>query len=331
VISAFASSFAATLVAILDIFLVIAAAGLLVRRGIVTQAHINGLSATTVTVFLPCLIFSKVTSTLDPAALPLWWMIPLIAIALSAAALGLATLAFLGKLPQARNLLPLASMQNAGYLVLPVGLSLYPAQFDRFALYCFLFILGFNPVLWSLGKMLSTGSGGSAADEPAAMRRRAGWRGMVTPPLVANLAAIAVVLTGAVSLIPPPAARAVELIGSAAVPVATFILGAVLGSIPLELGRSLGDAARVVTVKLLVLPALVVTVLVWLPAGLIDPLLARFLVIEAAAAPAAGIILMVRSYGGDETRIGSIMLASYALCTLTLPAWVAIWSLLEQT
>ena len=39
-------------------------------------------------------------------------------------------------------------------LVLPVGLAIFPEQFDRFALYCFLFILGFNAVLWSVGKAL---------------------------------------------------------------------------------------------------------------------------------------------------------------------------------
>jgi predicted permease len=147
---------------------------------------------------------------------------------------------------------------------------------------------------------------------------------------VANVAAIGAVLTGASSLIPSPVERAVELMGSAAVPVATFILGAVLGGVPLRLRPYLADASRVLLVKLMLLPALVITVLVNLPEGLLDPLLARFLVIEAAAAPAAGIILMVRSYGGDETKIGSLMLASYAMCTLTLPLWVSIWSLLEH-
>jgi len=37
---------------------------------------------------------------------------------------------------------------------------------------------------------------------------------------------------------------------------------------------------------------------------------------------------MVRTYGGDEQRIGSIMVFSYAACILTLPAWIAIWRLI---
>jgi hypothetical protein len=38
----------------------------------------------------------------------------------------------------------------------------------------------------------------------------------------------------------------------------------------------------------------------------------------------------VRTYGGDEQRVGSVMFLSYLACTVTLPAWVAVWSLLSR-
>ena len=302
--------------AVLDIFLVILVAGLLVRRRLISQSHITGLSTVTVVVFLPCLIFSNVIKSLDPGALPYWWVIPLVAAAMPAVGLALATL--LLELPAKKNVLPLASMQNAGYLVLPVGLKLFPDQFDTFALYCFLFILGFNPVLWSVGKLLST----------AGQDSQNGWKGLVTPPLLANLAAIACVLSGAASLIPDTVLNAVELLGRAAVPVATFILGAVLGSITLRIRPHLGDALRTLTIKLLLLPLITILIVLAIDLQASNQLLAKFFVIEAAAAPAAGIILMVRSYGGDEQKIGSLMLLSYIVCTLTLPFWVAVWEVL---
>jgi hypothetical protein len=209
-------------------------------------------------------------------------------------------------------------MQNAGYLVLPVGLALFPEQFDTFALYTFLFILGYNPVLWSLGKVLISGS----KDRPLA------WRDLVTPPVVANLAAIAVALTGARALLPNPLVKAVDLVGSAAVPVATLVLGAVLGGITIRVGSYFGDAVRTMGVKLFLLPALVagLVLLSDLPAS--NPLLAQFLVIEAASAPPVAVVLQVRTYGGDEQRIGSLMVFSYAACALTLPAWIAAWQLM---
>ena len=48
----------------------------------------------------------------------------------------------------------LASMQNAIYIVLSVGQVLFIDEFDQFALYCFLLILGTIPVMWNLGKVM---------------------------------------------------------------------------------------------------------------------------------------------------------------------------------
>jgi predicted permease len=316
-VATFAQAFAGTAAALLQVFVVVVAAGILVRVGVIRQRDISALSDLSVTVFLPCLIFSNVLANLEPGAMPMWWVIPLSAVAMPAVGLALGALAFMRELPAKRNLLPLASMQNAGYLVLPVGLVLFPDRFDTFALYCFLFILGFNPVLWSVGKLLTTSGG----------RSTTGWKGLLTPPLLANVAAVAMVLAGADGLIRGPVLGAVELVGKAAVPVATLVLGAVLGSVSLRWRANLWDGLRTIVVKLVALPALTIAVLIMLDLGSSNPLLARFFVVEAAAAPAAGLILQVRTYGGDESKIGTLMVLSYLACAVALPAWVAAWEL----
>ncbi|MCK5377182.1 MAG: AEC family transporter, partial [Acidobacteria bacterium] len=113
------AAFSGTLSAMAGIFLVILGAGLLVRRGLITQTQIDGLSSATVNVLLPCLIFAKVLETLDPEGLPGWWALPLAGIGMALLGTGLGAVAFVGQLPAKRDLLPLAGMQNAGYLVLP--------------------------------------------------------------------------------------------------------------------------------------------------------------------------------------------------------------------
>ena len=316
--TAFIAAFTGAASAISSIFLVMLIAGLMVRRNVLTNNQVNGLSAATVNLFLPCLIFTKVTETLDPASLPGWWALPLAGIAMALAGTGIGAVFFLGRLPEQRDLLPLAGMQNAGYLVLPVGLAMFPDQFDNFALYVFLFILGYNPILWSLGKVLASGDN----------QEKTRWRDLVTPPLVANLLAIAFALSGARDLIPKPAHTALELLGSAAVPVATLVLGAVLGGIGVRVRPYLGDAARALAVKLLVLPAVTVTILHVTGFHIVNPLLAEFFVIEAAAAPAVATVLQVKTYGGDELKVGSVMFLSYLACMFTLPAWVAVWRLI---
>jgi len=314
----FAAVFTASVFAIASIFIVIFAAGLMVRRGVITQPQISGLSSATVNIFLPCLIFTKVVGALDPASQPWWWALPLAGIVMALVGTGLGAIAFADRLSSKKHLLPLAGMQNAGYLVLPVGLALYPDRFDAFALYVFLFILGYNPVLWSLGKYLISGGGG---DGPL-------WKGLLTPPFTANIVAIITVLTGIKTLLPRPVVEAVALIGSAAVPVATLVLGAVLGSVAIRFRSILGDAIRTMGVKLFLLPALTALFVHLFGLATSNPLLAEFLVIEAASAPPVGVVLMVRTYGGDEQLIGSLMVLSYAACVLTLPAWIAIWGMI---
>ena len=305
----------ATGTAILEIFVVIVAAGLLVRRGVLTGAMVTALSTATVVLFLPCLIFDKIVSNFAADRLPYWWMLPLSAVAMATVGLVAAAVLFARELPAKRNLLPLASIQNAGYLILPVGQALYPGQFDEFALYVSLFILGLNPVLWSVGKLLTTAGGHS----------RGGLRGLVNPPLIACLTALTVALTGAGRFIPQPILDAVELTGQGAVPVATVVLGAMLGGMRFRLGSRLWDATRVLAVKYLVVPTVTVVVLMLTGIGAANPLLASFFILEAAAAPAAGLVLQVRTYGGDETAIASVMLASYAACLVSLPLWLAVW------
>jgi predicted permease len=71
-VEAFAPAFGSTLSALVQVFLVVVGAGLLVRTRLVGQRDISTLSKLSVMVFLPCLIFSNVLTNLDPGAMPLW-------------------------------------------------------------------------------------------------------------------------------------------------------------------------------------------------------------------------------------------------------------------
>jgi predicted permease len=317
-IKAFAATFSDTVPAIAVIFLIVLISVVMARRRLITQSQVDGLSAATVNLFLPCLIFAKVVEHFEPATHPGWWTLPLAGIVIALVGTGLGAVAFIGQLPDKKDMLPLAGMQNAGYLVLPVGLALYPDRFDTFAVYVFLFVLGFNPVLWGFGKILVSGNS----------RQRPILRDLLTPPLVANLVGIGAALGGVGRILPAPVLGAIDLVGTAAVPVATVVLGAVLGGISVRFRAHLGDAARAISVKFFVLPLIVLFVLQAVRLHATNPLLAEFFIIEAASAPAVGLVLMVRTYGGNEQRVGTVMFLSYIVCTLALPAWIAVWRLL---
>lgn len=317
----FLTTFAQTFAAVAKIGLVVVAAGLLVRGRIIRQEHITALSDATVYVFLPCLIFSNITTTFDPAADAYWWLLPLMSLAMASTGFFFGWLVFFRDLPEKANLLPLCALQNAGYLVLPLGQLLVPGQFDRFALFVFLYILVHNPLIWSVGKIFISRTAGKP--EPV------NWRGLVTPPLLANILALTLVFAGLRGGIPDLVAAPIDLLGQATVPVATFVLGASLGSISLRLGPALGDGLRVALIKLVLLPALMIVILQAIGLGATAPLLAFFLVLEATVAPASSLILAVRTYGGDIQKISGILLINYVLCLATIPFWASVWQILQ--
>jgi len=330
-IDTFLHSFATTFLSMLKIFLVMITAGLLVRKRVLTPEHIKGLTAATVDVFLPCMTFYSIMTNLRPGEFDIWWILPVVAWVMALGGMGLAALFFARELPQKRNMLSLSGIHNAAYLVLPLGALLYPDRFDLFSLYVFLFLTGQTPIIWSIGKYMTT----AAPDE------RYRWKDVLNPPMVSSLFALFLVFTGLRDIL-MPSGRAlqstitgitvdvflatVKLLGDATIPIALFILGGVLGSIRIRLNNLRWDLLRVMFIKFVLLPAL--TFLVLLMTGLqhSHPLLATFFIIESAAPPAIVIILQVNRYGGDEQKLGSMLLITYLICLVALPSWLALWS-----
>lgn len=314
---AFFSDFAASFLAVARVGLVLLAAALLVRGGLVRDGQVKALSEVTVRVFLPCFIFSNITRNLEPATLGLGWTLPLFAAGVTATGFTFAWLVFRKDLPRDANLMAVSTLQSAGFLVLPIGQVLVPEAFETFALYVFLYILVHNPVLWSIGKLL-------VSRQPGADRTGFSWRGILTPPFIANLLALAFVFSGLREGIPQPVADSAHFLGQATVPVATFILGASLGAVPLHWKTGKKDTTRVLLVKFLLLPATMWMLLQWSGIAARDPLLGLLLLLEAAAAPATALLLAIRTYGGDLHRIGSIYIFAYAFSLVAIPFWVAL-------
>ncbi len=312
----FLQSFGSMFSAIAQIFMVAVVAGVLVRRNIIEQKYIKGFSELTVKVLLPALAFSNIIETFSPATTPGWWILPIIGFVTPILFMGLAALFFLKNLKPNLSKLPIAGFQNAGYLVLPIGQILYPDNFDQFALFVFLYILGFNPSLWSAGKVLIT-----RTEE----KQKFKIKSVLTPPLVANVLALVLVLIKVETYIPQIVLSPIHLIGSATVPMATFILGATLGSISFRKMPRFGETFKILFVKYFVIPSLVLFVLLEFSIAEHSGILADFLIIEASAAPAANLIIMVRKYGGDVQKTGGLMLLAYFFAIPIMPLWIAIW------
>ncbi len=315
-ISIFTNSFVITFNAMLQLFLIAAAAGLLMRKKIITQEHLKVLSGITVQVLLPCLTFSNIIKNFQPGQLKIWPLIPLTAVLTVAFGLAISAVLFRRDLPAKKNLLALSAIQNAGYLILPLGQTIYPAAFDEFALYCFIYLLGLSPLLWSLGKYLVSFEEGKKL-EPSQL---------FSPPFFANIVAVFLVFTHIRNFIPEVVVNSASLVGSATVPVATLVLGAVLGSIKLNIRPYWLDMAKVLLVKLFLTPLVTIIILRLTHFYIGYPMLCNLIVLQAAVAPAMSLILLVKHYGGEEDELSSILFVSYISCIITIPFWLAVWT-----
>ena len=310
----FIPTFTTVFSAVFQVFIISAAAGVLVRTKIVSQAHIQALSAVTVNIFLPCLIVVKTVSQFDPDSFALWWILPLSGVLIALSGLGMAVLLF-GKDPGKQPFVSMASFQNAVYIVLPIGQLVYPDQFDRLALFCFLLILGQSPIMWSVGKVLVSGRRETAIK----------WKDFVTPPLVATLAAIFLVVSGSAAMLPQHLLSAMDLLGQATVPLAVFILGATLGGITLKDMPPIQDVFRVAGVKFVLVPATAFAVMYGLGLYQTLPLFCSLIILQTSSPPATNLVLMVRNYGGDTQAVASMMLLQYLVCIIAMPLWLSLW------
>jgi predicted permease len=315
--SIFGQTFLSVSEGLLVIFFIAGISAVLTYKKVITQETIDGFSKLVVRIFLPFLIFYTVTTEFDPSTQLYWWKIPLAAIALPSVGLLISWILFANTAREKKSYFPLATMQNAAYLILPIGEVVFPDQFDEFSLICFLVVLGLSPFMWTVGKLLLTNG----------KRKGPGIKKLITPPFVANVLSIVLVLTGISRHIPHVVTETASFVGKATVPVATFILGATLvisvSSIP-----SFWDSFRVLTVKFILLPIITIIALKLTHTVENFPLLADVLVIQSASAPATAHILQIRAYGGDLKKAGGLIFLSYIVCLVAIPGWLAVWKVL---
>ena len=309
------SEFIAVLYAVSPLAIIVAVSAFLAKKDILTEAASGALSSGIIYLFLPCLIFDKITKGLDPEAMPLWWGIPLTAVVVLIFGGLLSSVVFRKRWRKEPDLLALGFLHNAGYLIIALGQLLVPEQETLFSTYCFLYVLGHSPLLWSVGKWLIS----KQKSEPFQ------WRQLITPPLCANILAITFVLTSARDWIPTPVDKSIEMLGTVAVPAAFVVLGASLSMIKLHWAEDGSAAFKATLLKLVILPAVIITVLQATGIRETLPILAFMLLLQGTSPQATNLIVQVRSYGGNLRRTGTGLLTGYAASLITIPFWIVLW------
>ena len=327
------TTFFAALTATLKIFLMGAAGYFIVWRGLLAPAGVAGLASLVANLTLPCLIVQSFARQFDPAQFPNWWVVALAGTALQVAQIGLGwALSRRLKPAQGRDeMTMLLGFQNSGFFVLPMLQGIFVgAEFNRAAIYLFVFIIFFNGALWPAANrvLLKT----SAFD----------WkRILLTPPTLATLVALFVfgvfhaqtlgmrdnlLWHSLIGNAATGAPGALQLIGDTTIPLATIVLGAAIAQ-TVRAGDFANPrvAAEVTFWKLIAWPLIGLLIIKFWPGTLFDDRVLRLLIMLEFSAPVStAIVVFCQQNNYPMKLMPAACLTCYALCVITIPFWVAL-------
>ncbi len=313
----FLESFKVTGLAVAQIFILGVIGYFLVKKNILGQSGLDTLSRLAIEVTFPAMIFCQLIRDFSFKLYPFWWVYPLISIAITIVGLAVGSIFvfFIRGRENKVQFLSLITFQNSGYLPLALTAALLPAeQAGTIFIYLFLFLLGFNLIMFSFGVYLLF----------LAKSRKFEWLSLFSPPVLATLVTMLLVLIGFNKILPDFVFRPLKLVGDCTLPLAIFVVGGNLAQIQL---RSIDKRAMflLVLAKLIILPLIG---LFFLTKFKIPELIGLLLLIELAVPSATTLSVLVRHYKKEDLLISQGVFLSHIFSIITLQLFLSLYFIL---
>ena len=216
-----------------------------------------------------------------------------------------------------KEFISLVTFQNGGYLPLILVAFLLPAgRCNQMFIYIFLFLLGFNLVVWSLGLSYLIRK----------KDRKFELRSLLNPPVIAIASALFLIAVGIDKVIPRFLIEPTRMLGSCVLPLAILVVGGNLARIDINPRNHFRHISYLIVAKLLFLP-LVFLGLIFL----IKPPypIAFLLLIESAVPSATSLSLITRHYDREDNIVSLGVFWTHLICLLTLPIFLTLFSSLK--
>jgi hypothetical protein len=310
----FLESFKITGLAVAQIFLLAALGYFLIKRNMLGPEGLNALSRLVIEVTLPLMIFCQLIKDFSFTLYSNWWVFPLISIAITIAGLIVGAV-FLGLIrgPQHKlQFLSLIAFQNSGYLALALVAALFPSdKLDSMFTYIFLFLLGFNLVMWSLGVYILSFTRAKKFELDS----------LFSPPVIATLVSLILIFFGLNKFIPQMVLKPLRMVGDCTLPLAMLVVGGNLASI--HLGHIDKKAmSLMILAKLIILPVLGL----WLVIKFKFPELVGLLILMQLAVPSAtSLSLIITHYKKEDLLISQGIFLSHIVSLVTLPLFLSLY------
>lgn len=310
----FWDSFRITAFAVLQIFLLGAIGYFLIKKNILGIEGLNSLSRLVVEVTLPVLIFCQLIKDFSFTIYPNWWIFPLMSIAITLAGLlsGYVFLGFIRGTHHKVQFLSLVAFQNSGYLPLALAAALLPKdKIDTMLIYLFLFLLGFNLVVWSLGVYMMSFH----------ESRKFELGSLFSPPVIATLFGLSMVFFNLNKFVPEVMLRPLRMVGDCTLPLAMFVVGGSLA--PIRIKHIDKRAMCLLSlIKMIILPLLGLYLIIKFK---LPDLIGLLILIELAVPPATSLSVIARHYKKDDLLISQGIFIGHIVSLVTLPLFLSLY------
>jgi predicted permease len=310
----FLEAFKITGIAVIQILILGIFGYFLQKKNLLSEAGSEMLSRLVIDVTLPLLIFCQLVKDFKFYLYPDWWIFPLISIFITALGLGIGYLfsKFVNGQQQKLQFLSLVGFQNSGFLPLVLVAALLPmGMAAQMFIYLFLFLIGFNLAMWSLGAYILSFSKTTKFETAS----------LFNMPVIASLAGLLVVFLGLNKLFSGIILRPLFMLGSCTLPLAMLVVGADLAKIRLE-HVDKKAMALMALLKLFLLPTigLALTVFFKFPA-----LMGLLIMIQLAVPPATSLSVILKHYNKDDLLISQGIFIGHILSILTIPLFLSLY------
>lgn len=320
-------SFGSVFEAVLPVYLVVLIGVCIHRFKVITPDLERGMMKVVFNIFYPCLILDKIFSSelvrspsVVGAGFSLGFGILLLSLGVSFLAAKLIGLPRGGGM---RSMTLSASVQNFGYVAVPVVIALFENSADVLGV-MFVHNLGVEACVWTVGLMILTGKWMKSP------------RMLLNGPILSVICGLVIVYLGLDRFFPEESSTSkfhvgvtvrtvIHWFGLCAFPVALLLIGAMISDLVGRERFNIRVAFLALALRLMILPLLILSCAKFLP---LAEELRAMLVVQAAMPSALVPIMIARLYGGHPQTAVQVVLVTSVGALITMPLiikWGLLW------
>ncbi len=301
--------------AILKIFFLLALGYFLYTKRLIKKETADGLSNILIWACVPALIFTKIISTFNPVDFPKWWILPISSITMAFIGLGLG---YLFQKPfrdfnARREFMLSCTFQNSGYLPMTLVVFACTGVFcDKMLVYIFLFLVGFNLIIWSFAPAFLSKN----------LKGNFRFKAILNPPVIATIVSIVWVFLMPHNKLHNVIYDPLVMLGNSSFPLALVVLGVYLAEYKGFHSENWKALSSCLFTKLIFLPLFVFILVRYLPIG---HDLKFFILLESTMPVAVSMVVIGQYAGADNKFLSGAIFYSHLFAIFTIPLWLILF------